>query len=596
MDIVLVGGIELIHDSIKPQIGPLIVNKILSTKFNTKFIDFDYLTYTGAIEYSSSIEKNINLYVSYIMNFNPKIVGFYTMCNSFDFVLRISEKIKKINSNIKIFYGGPHATLNASECMVKFDFLDAIILGEAEKSILPVVEKLMKKEIPYGINGVVYRDGEKVNNNGFNDLLSKEEMPTFLLEDYDIYEFEEGDIIYIEGGRGCPYSCTFCSTSLFWGRKHRVIDPVILVDHINKLKIKYNVNNFSIIHDHFTANPEYIKKFCNEILSRNINIIWSCSARVNDLGKEILSLMKKSGCYSIYVGLETGSPKMQTTINKNIKLDEAFFKINEIKKLGIDITISLIYGFPDETIDDLKETIKYIEKLYLSDIYNIQLHFFKAYSKTIEFEKVKNIMYFNDDVRNYSLYEDKYFDSKTKEMILKYPELFVSYYTFDTEVRNKFSTLDTFIFIISVSFNVYQESLKYLIKSKGLLNIYDDFRNFIDGLHIDKKSFKQRTNLENNYRFLQYVQNYLEKQIYDSTNIKIIKMFEYEKILCTFLISEKDKEYVFLDYNIKDLLSGDTYTYNETCYMLSRKKDKVNVSIVPLGLGKFVASYEKRIH
>lgn len=141
--------------------------------------------------------------------------------------------MNKLNKNIKIFYGGPHASLNVEECLSSFDFIDAIVLGEAEKSVLPMVDKLMDNEIPENIKGIAYKKEGKINKYCFNDMLSNEELKNSLLKDYDIYEFNNDELINIEGGRGCPYNCTFCSTSIFWGRKYRVIDTEFLVSNIS---------------------------------------------------------------------------------------------------------------------------------------------------------------------------------------------------------------------------------------------------------------------------------------------------------------------------------------------------------------------------
>lgn len=192
----------------------------------------------------------------------------------------------------------------------------------------------------------------------------------------------------IEAGRGCPYGCTFCSTSIFWGRNFRVKLIDSLLDELEFFYNKYGIKKFRLEHDLFTANKKYVLEFCEKLTSKGINITWGCSSRIDILDEALMKALKVSGCTAIYIGFETGSQIMQRKLNKNIKVDSSDIKLLNLHNYGFDLTISFIYGFPEETELDLKDTIRLIEFLYCNNMGKIQLHKFIPLPVTAETHKV----------------------------------------------------------------------------------------------------------------------------------------------------------------------------------------------------------------
>ena len=135
---------------------------------------------------------------------------------------------------------------------------------------------------------------------------------------YDLVPYmHELDQIDIEGGRGCPFSCVFCSTKTFWKSNFRLKENMILIREIGELKNKYDIRRFNIVHDLFTANKSKIIEFCDLVIENQLDIVWGCSARIDTIDEDIAMRLKWSGCDQIYFGIETGSMRMQKLINKN---------------------------------------------------------------------------------------------------------------------------------------------------------------------------------------------------------------------------------------------------------------------------------------
>lgn len=323
VDIILINSIEFLEERERPQLGQLILCKVLAEKYSVEWINFGYLNFIGEMVYEENYEQSIEKYSAYIVSKNPQIVGLYTICSSFITAVRLADSIKKKNNSIKIVFGGPHATMFASECLEEFSFVDAVMLGESEKNIVSVVERLLNNRNLDGVWGVAYRDvnGIKVVHN--TDLINEYQLTNYTVYNYEPYNIESNEVIFLEAGRGCPYACTFCSTSTFWGRKFRIKPIQHILTEMKKFHEIYGATKFSLLHDLFTANKQYIKDFCKAFIEENLKFSWDCSSRIDVLDKGIIYLLAKAGCSGIFIGIETGSPIMQRKIRKNLDIERA---------------------------------------------------------------------------------------------------------------------------------------------------------------------------------------------------------------------------------------------------------------------------------
>lgn len=153
------------------------------------------------------------------------------------------------------------------------------------------------------------------------ELISNEELTKYTPYEFNPYIVEGNTGISIEGGRGCPFNCSFCSTSGFWGRKYRIKPVDDLIYEMKKLNKIYKFKFFNIQHDLFTANRKAIVAFCNKIIDERLNLSWGCSSRVDVLDYDLIELMAKANCKSMFLGIETGSKRMQKILNKNLNID-----------------------------------------------------------------------------------------------------------------------------------------------------------------------------------------------------------------------------------------------------------------------------------
>ena len=299
-------------------------------------------------EYSDAdIEKEI-------MEINPGIVGLtcYTF-NAFT-TYTLCDLIKKINKNITIILGGPHATIMSDEILKRISSVDIIVKSEGERTFLELASIIKKGEDIGDVKGIACRIEDKIKHNITRELnLDLDSLPI----PAKYYKYQR-----IITSRGCPGSCIFCSTPLFWGRNVRFRSPEKVVNEIELLQKNYGLSFFIFSDDTFTFDKERTIDICKLILDRGLKITWDCRSRVNFICEEQLKWMKKAGCLSISYGVESGSQKILNTLKKYINLNQIFRASEITKKEGLQLGFFLIVGSPGENEESVNETIELLKK------------------------------------------------------------------------------------------------------------------------------------------------------------------------------------------------------------------------------------------
>ena len=150
-----------------------------------------------------------------ILSAEPLVIGFSTWCDSFPHSWSIAESVKDINPKIPVIFGGPQASILINEILEKFPFVDYILQGEADHSLPLLVSRIFARQYEElkNINGLTYRmpgSGEIITNHQADLIVDLDELPVPAYE-----QILQKSKLRIDGGRGCPYRCTYCSTNDF---------------------------------------------------------------------------------------------------------------------------------------------------------------------------------------------------------------------------------------------------------------------------------------------------------------------------------------------------------------------------------------------
>ena len=184
------------------------------------------------------------------------------------------------------------------------------------------------------------------------------------MPDYDSYLLENYDInsIPIEIGRGCPFSCSYCASSVLWERKYRVKSIERIIYELEYIYLRYGLTMYYFRHDQIVINRDWLIKLCNAIKNKLPNINWQCSARIDTIDSDLLKIMKDSGCVSIEFGLESFSATIQHNIGKNLLPEQIENQLELVIKEGINPVLFFMCGFPEENNKDLHLTLNAILK------------------------------------------------------------------------------------------------------------------------------------------------------------------------------------------------------------------------------------------
>lgn len=459
------------------SIGTLILaKKVIVEGFKAQIVRYWESKISPKNDYNSFKYNIINCIISK----QPKVVSFYCRCEEYHICIDLAKEIKGKDETITILFGGPQAELVAKETIKKFSWVDYVLCSEGENTIVPILNflirnkagKIQAKDIP----GLTYRDkrGDVLQNN-FPELLCDQYVREY--QYYDLIEssiLEKAKSVQIDVGRGCPFACTFCSTKTFWKRKFRLRSVDNILDEIEYVINTYGITDFDFKHDLFTANKRRVLEFCRALRKRKLSISWGCDSRLDTIDKNLIDIMCECGMNRIFFGVETGSERMQKLINKNLKLKSGVEVISHCITKGLHVTASFIYGFPEETEEDLSQTLKMIIELHnngcniLTNMCHIMngTDLYNRYGKSLVI--TENISYNKSIIAFEELYG----------LISSNRDIFPNFYDYPTELRKSMTYLDIYRFaLLYCKIHMPEVHLFLQAHNYGSLDMYKMFCN-----------------------------------------------------------------------------------------------------------------------
>lgn len=468
--------------------------------------DFNELFYKRTIEGSSSFYQNVNKMVDIILDYMPDIIDFYTMCSNLYLDVIIANKIKEKFPDVIIIFAGPQATSVATELLNSYSFIDYIGMGEGEKTIINNVKGIVDSDKQL-FSGLAYRDQNQIVTNW--NCHDRIDVNSLDMVDYGVFydELSLGSYITLEGGRGCPFTCTFCSTQKFWGNSFQVKSIEKLISEIQFYIKKYNINVFDINHDLFTFNKNYIIEFCKTLINKNININWSCSSRIDVIDKDMIEIMARSGCTSIFFGIESGSEKVQKEIRKKLNLNKIFTNLPVLLQENVSCAFSFIFGFSDEEDLDLEKTLNIVHKIKQVEISDnhtksrieIQLHrisYFPGTQQTITdydalvFDRIEGLSYYNNSVN---------IPQDVIDMIKNEKDIYIHCFNLEKNNTDKKRIFGFFIeLIFDYLYYYFYETFDSLFEEFGVLGFYNNFYDYDKALIYEICDYFYLKKVENN--------------------------------------------------------------------------------------------------
>ncbi|MFC1854219.1 B12-binding domain-containing radical SAM protein, partial [candidate division CSSED10-310 bacterium] len=343
--------------SITPSLGiGYLASTLLKEKYEVEIID------CLARDINNEKLKDI------IQKSQPDLIGFSVLSMFYNQTRGAIEKIRSISS-APIIVGGPHISALPEESLeeLKPDF---VVVGEGENTLLELANALKARTNDFeSINGIYYKSNGSIHKTPARELIDDLDcipFPAWHLMDPRSYPpiahgtfYKRFPIAPIITTRGCPMQCSFCAAHHIWTRKLRRRSPKNVVDEIEFLHDTFGVKEFHFEDDCLTTVKKHILAICQEIVARNLDVVWACpnGVRIDSLDEEILRNMKKAGCYMMALGIESGSQELLDRAKKKLDLKLVPAVVETIKKVGIQTVGFFLLGLPGETKETIKQTV-----------------------------------------------------------------------------------------------------------------------------------------------------------------------------------------------------------------------------------------------
>jgi anaerobic magnesium-protoporphyrin IX monomethyl ester cyclase len=301
-----------------------------------------------------------NTLVRKINEFEPEFIGITSVTMNFPIASKILKDCKEIDGNAITIIGGPHASFTYENIMQSVPWIDVVVVGEGEHTMLAIASKENLEEI----DGLAFRKNGNFIRTGQRSLIDDlDELPIPARHLFPVVKyFPSNPKSGMITGRGCPFSCIFCVGHRMVGKKKRFRKPALVVDEMEQI-LSLGFKGINIVDDLFTLNQKHVFAICDEIKSRHLKFNWTCFARVDTVDKELLSTIADAGCNCICYGVETADLDMLKTLKKKITPREVKKAVELTQQAGIEAMASFILGLPGETEETLFNTINFAHDL-----------------------------------------------------------------------------------------------------------------------------------------------------------------------------------------------------------------------------------------
>ena len=298
------------------------------------------------------------------------LIGITVLSPVYDEVINIFKSLKESNNKIKICLGGPYVTTIMEEIFIDTP-ADYAVYGEGELTFSELLFHLKGNLEIEGIKGLMFskKSGSIITNAPREQISELNDLP---LPAYDLFQMKRYPIHRIVTSRGCPYKCSFCNSTSIWQNKWRKRSAENLVAEIEFLINRYKNKTFCFSDNSFNIDMDRVNEFCELIIKKKIDILWSTPVRVENINPELAYKMKKAGCYNVGIGIESANNNILANLGKSTNIEKISEGISIFKKANIEVLGQFVIGSPGDTLDTVKESLNYAK--------NSELNFVMFYS------------------------------------------------------------------------------------------------------------------------------------------------------------------------------------------------------------------------
>ncbi|MCX5778958.1 MAG: radical SAM protein [Elusimicrobia bacterium] len=399
------------------------------TQYKAKIIDLQSETDWDNIK---------NIVIDECQHCGINIFGIRALTSTFPEVKKLSAIIKSILPEAVVIVGGPHVSFYPEICLKNNASMDIVVMGEGEETMINLMHAIKKSHNLSTISGITYRTASgDIVRNADRDLLSAEQLGKLSFKynqylPYNRYSNNDHSAIMITS-RGCPFGCGFCSAARFWGNNTYRARPM---EHVFA-ELEYLILHNSIKRIYFedaifNLSKSRVMDFCSGIITRNrdnpqFNFTWRPPCRIDLLDREMLEMMKASGCTDIFFGLETfderqlrmvkGGGIAATSEAYRRYLQEVIDIFHICKEIGIETIAAMIMGLPYETEATFSTNIEMLNTIRPDKYAFSVLSLYAGAPLYYEYSREPGFEWLDDILSRDDMYDLLFIDNKAEESI-----------------------------------------------------------------------------------------------------------------------------------------------------------------------------------
>lgn len=297
--------------------------------------------------------------------YRPQLVGVTCVTMNYPLAARMLKVCKTFDPGIFTVIGGPHATFTPDETLLRAPWIDAIAIGEGDRTVVELARAVAGNSDVSHVAGIAFTDGGRVVKTEPRSMVADlDQLPSPARHLLPLARYRAlGVPCTVITSRGCPYGCVFCSAHRMFGRKVRFRNPGLVVDEIELVHRDFGFPQINIVDDTFTVNHDHARQVCEEILRRNLKISWTAYARVDNMTEDLVALMKRAGCDEVLFGIESADENILKTIGKGITPEDMRRGVKIATDAGLKVFTSFIFGLPGESPETARKSLAFADEL-----------------------------------------------------------------------------------------------------------------------------------------------------------------------------------------------------------------------------------------
>jgi radical SAM superfamily enzyme YgiQ (UPF0313 family) len=301
--------------------------------------------------------------------FAPDLIGLHLKTLHVQPAYALAAALRAALPAVPLVAGGPHATIVPDEPL-GYGFA-WVIRGEGEDALVELAEVIDGRRAAAAVAGLSWIERGMRRHNPARPFLTELDRLASPLSALDLFDPAwyragpaTGELLPPAGilsSRGCPAACTFCSNDVT-GRRFRYRSAPSVASEIAVLRDRFGLVGFSFFDDSFAVGKRRVGELCAAIRGSGGPVWWTCTAHPAHLDREVLAEMARAGCAGVDIGMESADPGMLVRIGKGVTVERVLAVLGWCRDEGIHSVVNLMFGWPDETDEELDATIGFLDR------------------------------------------------------------------------------------------------------------------------------------------------------------------------------------------------------------------------------------------